>query len=85
MTASTTKKKRRGAPVGNTNNRRADATTVLISVRVTEAESAAYKSLAKWRKQDISSMVRELCNAALLQAVTRGGWQPPPQKGAKGD
>jgi hypothetical protein len=52
---------------------------------MTPAELASYRALARYRKQDFSGLVRELCNAALLLAVTRGGWQPPREKGARGD
>ncbi len=79
------KTKRGGAPKGNTNARRADAVTVVVTVRLTPAELSSFRSLARYRGCDFSALVRELCNAALLQAVTRGGWLPPAQKGAKGD
>ena len=85
MAARKTKKKRPGAQKGNQNRLRSDVPSVVVPVRMTPAELASYRALARYRKQDFSGLVRELCNAALLLAVTRGGWQPPREKGARGD
>lgn len=80
------KKKRPGAQRGNTNRLRADVPSVVVPVRLTPAELASYRALARFRgDKDLSALIRSLCNAALLLAVTRGGWQPPVQKGPKGD
>lgn len=79
------KRKRAGAPKGNTNRRRAEAPSVAVSIKCTPNELSSYRALARWRGLDFSALARELLNAALLHAVTQGGWQPPRERGARGD